>query len=419
MATKSNQFQFSKKSIEALAVPKKRRERYLDARVRGLAVLVQPTGHKSFYWQRKVHGYPRWETLGRFPDLTVEQARDAAEKLNHKMASWKSNRYEGPNPFAPRVEVPTLDDIVDRYVTNQIKPHAKKPDRAEKAFRSVIARRMAPWRARRLDDIEQSEVEDLHRRIGEKHKRAANVAIKHLRVLYAFAERQKLWSGSNPAKGFALFTENRRTRYLLPAELPRLWAALRRAPNPDLRDFVNLSLWTGARKMDVLSMRWQDVDLAGGNAWTIADPKNRKPYVVPLTDEATAILKNRLRARVNDNLWVFPGVGKSGHLIDLKKRWAELLKDAGLDFADSPELKLRIHDLRRTLGSWQATQGTSLQIIGKSLGHASVAATQIYSQVHLDAVRGSVEQASAAILAAMKKKPAQLPVAGVRKARRG
>jgi len=45
---------------------------------------------------------------------------------------------------------------------------------------------------------------------------------------------------------------------------------------------VNLSLWTGARKWIWLSMRWQDVDLAGGNAWRISDPKNRVPYVVPL-----------------------------------------------------------------------------------------------------------------------------------------
>jgi integrase len=61
---------------------------------------------------------------------------------------------------------------------------------------------------------------------------------------------------------------------------------------------------------------------------------------------------------------------------------------------------LRIHDLRRTLGSWQAALGTSLPIIGKSLGHQSLEATQIYSRLELDPVRQSVERAGAALLAA-------------------
>jgi integrase len=419
MRAKTEEFNFTKKTVEAIPAPKKKRT-YLDARVRGLSLAVHPTGHKSFYWQRRVQGHPRWETLGAFPDLTVEAARDAAEKLNHKMAAWKADRFESVNPFAPRKEIPTLDQIVDQYVEEQVKPHAKKPERAEKDFRSVIARRMSPWRMRRLDGISQDDVEELHRRIGEKekHERAANVAVKHLRTLYSFAARKKLFKGASPAKGFPLYRENKRTRYLLPAELPQLFAALRKSPSADLRDFVNLSLWTGARKMDVLSMRWQDVALDGGNSWTIPDPKNQTPYTVPLTDEAIAILKDRLRLRLPGNPWVFPGVGESGHLIDLKKRWAELLKDAELEHTD-----LRIHDLRRTLGSWQAAQGTSLQIIGKSLGHASVAATAIYSQVNLDAVRASVELAGAAILTAMKKKQpaAQLPAAAWRKkqARRG
>jgi integrase len=164
--------------------------------------------------------------------------------------------------------------------------------------------------------------------------------------------------------------------------------------------------------MDTLSMRWSDVDLTGGNSWTVPDPKNQTPYTVPLTDEAIAILKDRLRLRVHGNPWVFPSIGKTGHLVDPKKRWKELLKDAGLENAD-----LRIHDLRRTNASYQSIGGSSLPIIGKSLGHASGStATAIYSQVNLDAVRNSVEAAGAAILAAMKKtQPAQLPAVAGRK----
>jgi len=80
-----------------------------------------------------------------------------------------------------------------------------------------------------------------------------------------------------------------------------------------------------------------------------------------------------------------------------------LLKRAGLADKD-----LRQHDLRRTLGSYQAAGGTSLGIIGKSLGHKSLAATAIYAQLDLDPVRESVLSATRTMIAASKKKPKQL-----------
>jgi len=64
---------------------------------------------------------------------------------------------------------------------------------------------------------------------------------------------------------------------------------------------------------------------------------------------------------------------------------------------------LRIHDLRRTLGSWQARAGASLTIVGKSLGHKSQQATAIYARVDLDPVRQSVEAAVSSLLKASKK----------------
>ena len=73
--------------------------------------------------------------------------------------------------------------------------------------------------------------------------------------------------------------------------------------------------------------------------------------------------------------------------------WARLLKRAGLQ-------DRRLHDLRRSLGSWQAIGGSSLSVIGKSLGHTSLSATAIYARLSFDPVRESVERATAAMLAA-------------------
>jgi integrase len=90
---------------------------------------------------------------------------------------------------------------------------------------------------------------------------------------------------------------------------------------------------------------------------------------------------------------VFPGRGRSGHVMEPKSAWKRILKRAEL--AD-----LRLHDLRRTLGSWQAATGASLPIIGKSLGHNSLQATKIYAQLDLDPVRAAVTQATDAMLLA-------------------
>ena len=60
-------------------------------------------------------------------------------------------------------------------------------------------------------------------------------------------------------------------------------------------------------------------------------------------------------------------------------------------------MDISIHDLRRTLGSWQAATGATTAIIGKSLGHKSQQATAIYERLNIDPVRASVERATDAM----------------------
>lgn len=74
-----------------------------------------------------------------------------------------------------------------------------------------------------------------------------------------------------------------------------------------------------------------------------------------------------------------------------KRAWAAIRQRAGI-----PDV--RIHDLRRTLGSWMAVAGTSLQVIGKSLGHRDLKSTEVYARLSVDPVREAVEKATAAML---------------------
>lgn len=138
-------------------------------------------------------------------------------------------------------------------------------------------------------------------------------------------------------------------------------------------------------------MAWSDLDFVR-REWYIPDTKNGEPLVIQLPDAAIKILAGR----PHDGPWVFPDTGKTGHMVSPKKAVSGLFKQAGI-----PDL--RIHDLRRTLGSWQAMTGASLTIIGKSLGHKSVQATQIYARLSADPVRASVERAVSAITEAATK----------------
>jgi integrase len=88
---------------------------------------------------------------------------------------------------------------------------------------------------------------------------------------------------------------------------------------------------------------------------------------------------------------LFNAKASEGHITPPKKRWAALIGRAGLT-------NLHLHDLRRSLGSWQARTGASPLIIGKSLGHKSMQATQIYARLDADPVREAVTHATTAML---------------------
>jgi len=133
-------------------------------------------------------------------------------------------------------------------------------------------------------------------------------------------------------------------------------------------------------------MAWRDLDLERG-IWLLPGEvmKNGLPVAIVLPPPAVVVLEAR-KPHTNGSPWVFPGDTATGHVMDPRKSWARVVKRAGID-------NLRPHDLRRSLGSWQAIAGASLQIIGASLGHKDPKATAVYARLQLDPVRASVNGA--------------------------
>ena len=188
----------------------------------------------------------------------------------------------------------------------------------------------------------------------------------------------------NPAVGIKMFREKSRDRFIEPEELTRFFAALKEEPNEIFKNYVLLSLYIGQRRQNMLSMRWSNVDLNLGFVF-FPDSKNGDPQRIPLITQAADILKDMRQYATDD--WVFSshGKSKSGHMEDLHRPWYALLKRSGIE-------NLRVHDLRRTFGSYQAITGASLHIIGKALGDKTSAATKVYARLTMDPVRDSIQR---------------------------
>ena len=187
-----------------------------------------------------------------------------------------------------------------------------------------------------------------------------------------------------------------RTRYLQPAELAIFFQALEESDEP-AKSFFMLCLLTGARRANVLAMAWADISL-GDALWriTAGDAKAGEEMNIPLVPEAVALLQRLRHENGGKSFWVFPADSKTGHYQEPKRAWSTLRRRSGL--AD-----LRIHDLRRTMGSWLVRTGANTAINAKALGHKSMAAAAVYQRIaDVDPVRDAMERATTAFLGSSK-----------------
>ena len=406
-------FNFNKKNLAVLP-PSSTNQRtyYYDAGARGLCLAVSPAGKKTFVLYRKIAGKPERITIGPFPDLTIEEARGKASELNGVIA-------RGENPASKRRLVrdeATLGELFATFLEHHAKPYRKTWEYDQGRFN----KHLNGWKLRKLSDITRMDIVTLHKNIGARSGQyIANRVVELLRIMFNKAAEWG-WDGENPAIKIKTFRERARKRFLQPAELPPFWQSLEAEPNSTIRDFILLSLFCGARRANTQEMRWEEIDWQNAT-WSIPAEKSKsgEDIVVPLSDVALRILRTRKDATESE--WVFPGHGRTGHLVEPKTAWKRVLERAATiqkrnwletnprkseaDFAkEFPNAfrDLRIHDLRRSLGSWQAITGSSLPVIGQSLGHRSLEATKIYSHLIVDPVRQSIDKATSAMLAAGK-----------------
>jgi integrase len=362
----------TKKVIDTTAPPTTGQKFLRDAELRGFAVRLTP-GSKSFIVEREVHGRVKRLTIGRYGALTVEQARDLARRKIGEIAA-------GQDPIEERRrqrQSITFGELEKLYLERHAIHKKSAHDDA-----GMLAKWLSDWRPRRLNTITRADVITKHAELGAAgYKTRANRIVALVRTMFSLAIDWGHFVGENPASRVKFFKEVKRDRFVRPDELPRLWKALQNEPNPYVRGALFIALLTGARKSEVLSMRWSDLDLVQ-NTWTITETKAGRPHTLPLPrlviDELAKL------PRLDGNPYVFCGRWGRKNLNNLSKPWRRIQSEAGLH-------DVRLHDLRRTLGSWLVAAGASLPLIGKTLNHSQPATTAIYARLELDPVRAALE----------------------------
>ena len=385
---------FTEDFLARIKPPTAGRDVYRDTTVPGLIVRVTAAGTKTYSLYKKVGKKPIRFTIGEVGAITLKDARSAASVAMGKIPQGINPNVEKKQRRAKQV---TMAQLWDYYLTAHAKPRKRSWAEDEKRYE----RHMQGWANRSLESITSTEIQALHNRVG---KDSGHYEANRLRALLhkMFAiSRHVGFNGQNPVTGIQRFEEDSRERFLGAEELPQFFTALEklRVTSPTAADALELCIWTGARKGNVVSMVWDELNLEQ-LVWIIpgAKHKNGKPVNVPLVPQAVAIIERR--KAVTKGQFVFPGRRHGKHITDLTKPWKSLLDDACLK-------DVRMHDLRRTAGSWMAATGASLPIVGKALGHTSTAATQIYARLALDPVRTAVLKATEAIQDAKDRKAEQ------------
>ena len=303
-------------------------------------------------------------TLGELFDAYVEDRRANGKRTVDGMR-WQWERYLGQLPNQPR------------------KPRGAK---REKAPGSVN------WQNKRLSEVTNDMVYSFRLRLGEKVGHAtANRVLALLSAMYGFAKARKGFTGSNPVENINKFKENERERFIYTEEAPRFIEALEADPDDDFRDYVLLSVFTGARQKNVLRMRWDEVDL-DRKVWKISGEtmKNGDPLQVAITAEVEEVLRRRAKNAKSE--WVLPG-GCDGHMGRPGKKWEAFRKVSGLR-------DLWMHDLRRTLGSYLIATGASTTTAMRALGHKTTSAALRYQRLQMDTTKTAVQTAASGFMAA-------------------
>jgi integrase len=384
------------KMVDTLPIPPKGNKRYPDSEVKGFNAQITAAGERGFVLRYRFHGTERLYTVGSRRDWTTVAARTQAKGLRRLID-------QGIDPHdqdaQERDEAITVTEFWRRiYDPLHV---ATKRTRWARDIRSMMKNDILPrLGGRAVKDIDHADVAALHRLITRRAPARANRARDAISHMMTFAERPHILDSgeripalrpphSNPCRNVARNAEERRERFLTPAEMARLAAILEQRQERVSVALVRFLLLTGARFGEAANATWEQFDLDRG-CWRkpSSHTKQKREHIIPLSAPAL-LLVQQLHKENGSSEFLFPG--PTGQPITtIKTFWRSVTRQAGLE-------GVRVHDLRHSFASVLASGGASLVLIGQLLGHTQAATTARYSHLVDSVQREAVERAAAVI----------------------
>jgi integrase len=381
------------KSIKKLVSPELGNRIEWDSEIPGFGVRVTAAGVTSFVLDYRISGRQRRYTIGRHPELTVAAARLRAGELRIRI-------LDGHDPMEERQQrrvEPTLGDLSTEYLERYAVPN-KRPT-SLRNDRQMIDNTIRPEIGKlRLKAVGRRDIEALHLSL-KATPYAANRLLSLLSKMFNLGIQWK-WTTDNPARGVPRFQEGKRERWLTTEEIQKFREALDSYADQNAANALRLLMLTGSREGEVLKAEWEQFDFQTG-VWTKPSHNTKQKRVehIPLSRPALDLLKTMMPEGAVGPL--FPGA-KGGARVSLRRPWVQACKACGLVVAETLKGKrgtitryqptVRIHDLRHSYASHLVSNGVSLQIVGKLLGHTQASTTMRYAHLQNETLRAATNR---------------------------
>ncbi|MDR2353982.1 MAG: tyrosine-type recombinase/integrase [Deltaproteobacteria bacterium] len=362
-----------------------KRQTFSDIKMPGLELRLGAKGHKSFYIFYRV-GKGQFSKLRRFqlgvyPNVDINKARQLAKIVIARVASG----------FDPVIEkkreknMSTVEEGFRKYEIDYMRIRLKRNTIITNL--SIINKKIIPAIGKlKITEVTTREIINLHTQLKDTPY-TANRSIAILKTFFNWNEEMELRpSGTNPVKRIKLFKEEKKQLFLNMVEIAKIGEAIVELKKTKSIDHLSVAAFrllflTGARKSEILTLQWSNIDYLGRK---LILPDSKTGFkVIQLSTAAIEVLKS---IPITTSIFVFPGRGGTGHIADLKHQWKKILAKAKING------RWRIHDLRHAFASVAVNAGANLSLIGSLLGHKSNQTTYRYAHIADSAVQFLAEK---------------------------